>query len=99
MNSLRGKSAQDSFCAESEAVLWPDLFARFTAAHALAGELARGSRADRISAGGFANWKSAQPAGGNTSRAVNRTPLADGKSAGCIAYGIASQPMDGGRGK
>lgn len=99
MNSLRGDVAPAGLGTDSGKVTWPELLARFAASHALAGELARGSRTDRITAGGFANWQSALAAGGNTSRAVNRTPLADGKSAGCIAYGIANQPMDGGRGK
>lgn len=99
LNSLRGKVAPTGVSTDSGAVVWPELHARFAAAHALADELARGSRAELAPAGGFVNWKSANAADHNASRSVNRSALADEKGAGCIGDGIAGQPMDGGRGQ
>jgi hypothetical protein len=99
LNSLRGKVAPAGLSSNSGAVAWTELHARFAASHALAGELARGSQAELAQAGGFVNWKSANAAGDNASRPVNRSALADEKGAGCIGDGIAGQPMDGGRGQ
>jgi hypothetical protein len=99
MNSLRGKVAPAGLGTESGDVFWPELHARFTAAHALACELSRGFQDDLVLTGGFANWKSVKVAGINASQPVNRSALVDGKSAECIGDGIAEQPMGGGRGQ
>jgi hypothetical protein len=82
----------------SPAPAWGELHARFRAAHAAAAELSRGLAALAEPRGGFSEWRSPATAG-NASRAVNRTDLADGKSAQCIDAVIAGQPETGGRGQ
>lgn len=91
--SLRGRLGQPLSDPADAGLIWPDLHARFTAAHAAAGEMAR---AEAFPAGSFEQWNSA---GGKASRSVNRTDLADGKSTQGIDAAIADQSNIGGRGQ
>lgn len=94
MASLRGRFAVPGSTSDHGEPAWTELHARLSAAHAAAGELARGQL--NQAAGGFGLW---QVAGGNTSRLVNPTGLADGKRAQCNESAIAGKTMTGGRGQ
>jgi hypothetical protein len=93
MASLRGRFGPQLTDPVEPGLAWPDLHARLTAAHAAAGELARG---EPVLAGSFEQWNSA---GGKTSRSVNRTDLADGKCAQRIDATFAGTTTAGGRGQ
>jgi len=97
--SLTSRVAPPRAEADSGRIAWPELHARFSAAHAVVAELAAGAGADPVFAGGFANWKAGNNAGGNTSRAVNPTDLADGKCAAGIEGFTAGDAIAGGRGQ
>ncbi|MFM5948419.1 MAG: hypothetical protein ACKOPM_04200 [Novosphingobium sp.] len=93
MASLRDRFGTRLPVPVETGLAWPDLHARFAAAHAAAGQLGRNEPA---LAGSFELWNLA---GGNTSRSVNRTDLADGKCAQRIDATFAGAITAGGRGQ
>lgn len=97
--SLRNRVAIPRAETNSGGIAWTELHARFSAAHAAAAELAGDAGSDFVPAGGFANWKAGFPAGGNASRLVNPTDLADGKPAAGIEGFTAGDAIAGGRGQ
>jgi hypothetical protein len=94
MTSLRSRVTPPGPAGTAGAPAWSELHARFSAAHAAAGELARNLTG--VPVGGFGLWQSGES---NSSRPVNPTDLADGKSGQCIEGAIAGNSMIGGRGQ
>lgn len=96
MAGLRSRFAPAATGTGAGAPRWAELHARFCAAHAAVAALARDGFA-LASVGGFDQWQ--RTASENSLHGVNRTDLADGKTAHGIVDGVANTFMADGRGK
>ncbi|MFM5952947.1 MAG: hypothetical protein ACKOPE_01385 [Novosphingobium sp.] len=94
LGTLRGHVAQPR--QDAGAVDWPELRARFSAAHAAALEMGRNQGSPGALPGSFENWNTAFRADFEGKPHVNRTGLADGKRAARKDGGNAGNMLAGG---